>query len=73
MHTSLINDVPKILNLGHTKISFLQIGTQFVVSRGFEDLSNMVELLLPTLAKDQDVVQRHYHEWSGEGLQEVIH
>ena len=32
MHTPLINEVPHILNLGHTKSEFLQIDIEFVLS-----------------------------------------
>jgi len=56
MNTLLINYVPQILNLGHTKSAFLQIGTQLVLSKGLKDLSNMVEVLFPTLVEDQDVI-----------------
>jgi len=56
MHTILINDIPQILNLGHAKSAFLQIGTQLVLSLGLKDLSNMVEVLFPTLAEDQYVI-----------------
>ena len=62
MHTLLINDVPQILTLGHTKSTFLQIGTQLVLSQSLEDLSNMSEVLFPTLVEDQDIIQIHYHE-----------
>ena len=62
MHTLLINYVPKVLNLGHIKSEFLHIGTQFVLSQGLEDLSNMKEVMFPTMAKDQDVIQINHHE-----------
>jgi len=51
MQTLLVNDVPQILNLGHAKSVFLQIGTQLVLSQALEDLSNMVELFFLDLAK----------------------
>jgi len=62
MQTSLINEVPHILNLGHTKCAFLQIGTQFVLTQGLEDLWNMVKVLFPTLVKDQGIIQIHYQK-----------
>jgi len=54
MYTLLINDVPQILNLGQAKnaFPFLQVSTQLVFSQGLKDLSNMVEVLFPTLAED---------------------
>jgi len=73
MHTPLINDVPQILNLGHAKSAFLQIDTQFALSQGLEDLSDMVYVLFPTLTEDQDVVQVHYHERVGKGPQDIVH
>lgn len=56
MHTVLINGVPQILNLDHAKSELPQIGTQLVLSRGLKDLSNIVEVLFPTLTKEQDVI-----------------
>lgn len=56
MHTSLINDVACILNLGHTKSAFLEIGTQFVLSHVLEDLSDIVYVLFPSSAEYQDVI-----------------
>lgn len=38
--------------LGHAKSEFLKIGTQLLLSQGLKDLSNMVEVLFPTLAED---------------------
>ena len=73
MHTLLINDVPHILNLGHTKISFLQIDTQLVLPQGLEDLSITVELLFPTLDEDKNVIQVRSPEWVGDEFQDVIH
>ena len=62
IHTPIINDVPQILNLGHTKSAFLQIGTQIVLSQSLEDFLNMVKVLLATVVEDQDVIQYHHHE-----------
>ena len=73
MHTPLINDIPKILNLDHMKREFLWIGTQIVLTQGLEDLSNMVKVLFPTFFEDKDVVQIHYHELVGERPQDVIY
>ena len=56
MHDRIINDVPKILNLGHAKSSLLQIGTQLVCWRGLKYLSDMVEDLFASLAKYQDLI-----------------
>ncbi len=56
MHTLLINDLPHILNLVHTKSWFLQIGTQLVLSQGLVELANMVEVHLQNLAEAQDVI-----------------
>ena len=56
MYNLLINDVPQILNLGQAKGAFLQVSTQLVLSKGLKDLPNMVEVLFPTLAEDQDVI-----------------
>ena len=72
MHTSVINDLPHVLNLGHTKSEFLQIGTQLVLLRCLEDLPNMVEVLLPTLVEDHNVIQVHSWKWVGERPQYVI-
>jgi hypothetical protein len=61
MHPPLINNVSEILNLGHAKIALLQIGTQLVLSQCLEDLSDVVEVLLPSLAEDQNVIQVHHY------------
>ena len=52
MHTPLINDVPHILNMGHTKSAFLQIGRQFVSLQGLKDLSDTMYVLFPTMDED---------------------
>ena len=51
MHNLLIGDVPQILNSGHAKSEFLEISTQLVLPQCLEDLSNVVEVLFPTLAE----------------------
>ena len=56
MYTLLINDVPHILNLGQAKGTFIEVSTHLVLVQGLKDLSNMVEVLFPTLAEDQDVI-----------------
>jgi len=45
MYTLIINDGPQILNLGQAKGTFLQVVTQLVLSKGLNDLSNMVAVL----------------------------
>jgi hypothetical protein len=45
MHPPLINNVSQMLNLGHAKSAFLQIGTQLVLSQCLEDLLDVVEVL----------------------------
>jgi hypothetical protein len=62
MHPLLINNVSQILNLGYAKSAFLQIGTQLVLPQCLEDLSDMVEVLFPSLAKDQNVIQVHHYK-----------
>lgn len=62
MHPFFINNVSQILNLGHAKSAFLQIGTQLVFLQCLENLSDVVEVLLPTLAKDQDVIQVYHYK-----------
>lgn len=56
MYALIINDVPQILNLGQAKGAFLQVSTQLVLLKGLKDLSNMVEVLFPTLTEDQYVI-----------------
>ena len=59
MHPLLINNVSQILNPGHAKISLLQIGTQIMFSRCLEDLSDVVEVLFPSLVEwPQDVIHQ---------------
>ena len=53
MYTLLINDVPQILKLSQAKGAFLQVSTQLVMAQGLKDMSNKVEVLFPTLAKDK--------------------
>ena len=62
MHPTLINNVSQILNLGHAKSALVQIGTQMVILQCLEDLSDVVEVLFPSLAEDQDVIQVHYYK-----------
>ena len=62
MHPLLINNVSQILNLGYAKSAFLQIGTQLVLPQCLEDLSDMVELLFPSLAEDQNAIQVHHYK-----------
>ena len=62
MHPPFINNVSQILNLGHAKSARLQIGTQLVLLQCLEDLSDVVEVLFPSMVEDQDVIQVHYHK-----------
>ena len=49
MYAILINNVSQILNLGHAKSALVQIGTQLVLPQRLEDLSDVVEVLFPSL------------------------
>ena len=62
MYPILINNVSQILNLGHSKSALVQIGTQLVLPQCLEDLSDVVEVLFPSLVEDQDVIQVHYYK-----------
>jgi hypothetical protein len=62
MHPLLINNVSQILNLGHAKGAFLQIGTQLVLPQCLEDPSDVVEVLFPSLVEDQNVIQVHHYK-----------
>jgi hypothetical protein len=62
MHPPLINNVSQILNLGYEKSAFLQIGTQLVLPQCLEDVLDMVEVLFPSLAEDQNVIQVHHYK-----------
>lgn len=62
MHPLFINNVSQILNLGHAKSAFLQIGTQLVLPQYFENLSDVVEVLFPTPVEDQDVIQVYHYK-----------
>ena len=73
MYPTVINNVSQILNLGHAKSALVQIGTQLVLLQCLEDLSDVVEVLFPSLAEDQDVIQVHYYKLVGEWPQDVIH
>ena len=57
-----INNVSQILNLGHAKSALLQIGTKLVLPQCLEDLSDVVEVLFPSLDEDQDVIQVNYYK-----------
>jgi len=56
VHPLFINNVSQILNLGHAKSAFLQISTHVVLPQCLDNLSDVVEVLFPTLAEDQDVI-----------------
>ena len=73
MHTPSIKNVSQILNLGHAKSALLQIGTQLVLPQCLEDLSDVMKVLFPSLAEDQNVIQVHHYEWVGEWPQDVVH
>ena len=60
------DNVPQIMNLGHAKSVLLQIGTQLVLLQCLEDMLDVVEVLFPSLAEDQDVIQVHYYKQVGE-------
>ena len=62
MHPPFINNVSQILNLGHAKCALLQIGTQLVLPQCLEDLSDVMKVLFPSLAEDQNVIQVHHYE-----------
>jgi len=62
MTTPLINDVPHILNLGHTKKCIYPDWHTICVIAGFGGPINMVEVFFPTLFEDQYVVEIYYHE-----------
>jgi hypothetical protein len=62
MHPLLINNVSQILNLGNAKSAFLQIGTQLALPQCLEDLSDVVEVLFPSLDEDQNVIQVHHYK-----------
>ena len=51
MYPTLINNVSQILNLGHAKNALVQIATKFVLPQCLEDLSDVVEVLFPSLMK----------------------
>ena len=56
MRTTLIYDVTHILDLAYNKYEFIQVGTQFVLPKGLKDLLNVLQVFLPTLAEDEDVI-----------------
>ena len=62
MHPSFINNVSQILNLGQAKSALLQIGTQLVLPQCLEDFSDVVEVLFPSLAEDQNVIQVYHYK-----------
>jgi hypothetical protein len=62
MHPSLINNLSQILNMGDAKSALLQIGTQLVLLQCLEDQSDVVEVLFPSLAEDQNVIQVHHYK-----------
>ena len=62
MHPPFINNVTQILNLGHAKRALLQIGTQLVLPQCLEDLSDVMKVLFPSLAEDQNVIQVHHYK-----------
>ena len=62
MHPSFINNVFQILNLGYAKSAFLQFGTQLVLLQCLENLLDVVEVLFPTLAEDQDAIQIYHYK-----------
>ena len=48
------------MNLGHAKSLILQIGTQLVLSQCLEDFLDVAEVLFPSLAEDQNVIQVYH-------------
>ena len=66
MQPPFINNVSQILNLGDAKSALLQIGTQLVLPQWWEDFADVVEVLFPSLAEDQNVIQVHHYKRVGE-------
>jgi len=62
MHPLFINNLSQILKLGHVESSFLQIGTQIVFLQCLDNMSDVVEVLFPTLAEDQNVIQVYHYK-----------
>ena len=62
MYPTLINNLSQILNLVHAKSALVQIETQLVLLQCLEDLSDVVEVLFPSMVEDQDVIQVHYYK-----------
>ena len=56
MHTFLINAVAHLFDMSNAKCEFLQVGTYFVLPQGLKDLSNVLKVFFPTLAKDGDAI-----------------
>ena len=62
MYPTLIDNVSQTLNLGHAKSALVQIGTQLVFPQHLEDMSDVVEVLFPSLVEYQDVIQVNYYK-----------
>jgi hypothetical protein len=73
MYPILINNVAQVLDPVHSKRSFFQVGINLVLSQSAQNLLNILHVLLPHSAKDEDVIQIYYHKGFGEGSQYIIH
>jgi hypothetical protein len=66
MHPMFINNVALVEG------AFLQIWTYLVFPKSVQNLLNVLQVLHPILAKDEDVIQIHYHKIIGERMQGII-
>jgi hypothetical protein len=73
MYPMHINNVSQVLDLVHAKRSFFQVGINLVLLQSAQNLLNMLHVLLPHPAEDEDVIQIYYHKGVGEGSQYIIH
>ena len=73
MHPMLIQNVAQVLDPIHAKGAFFKICIHLVLPQSVQNLLNMLQVFLPTLFEEKDVIQIHHHKRIGERSQYIIH
>jgi hypothetical protein len=66
IYAKLINDVSQVMKPFHAKGEFFQVGIELVLSKGVQNLLNMLQVFFPSLVVNEDVIQIHHYKIIGE-------
>jgi hypothetical protein len=57
----------------HAKREFFQVGISLVLPQSAQNMLNMLHVILPHSAEDEDFIQIDYHKGFGEGSHYIFH